>query len=80
MMADTDPAHHGFLKKEEVIDLLVTLLRDIQRDEAASCHYPIKSLKILGVTPDKTVGDLAKKCLSIDSLDDRLRVLNRGQG
>lgn len=106
MMADTDPAYHGFLTKEEVVELLSTLLRaeragvricvlsrqdapshrhrrllrDIQRDEAASCRGLMESLKILRATPDKAVGDFAEKCLAIDGFDERLRFLNRGQG
>ncbi len=56
------------------------LLRAIHRDELACCAMLLKQLEHLGGTASRKTGDFYDKCLAISELEQRVALINRGQG
>jgi nitronate monooxygenase len=57
-----------------------TALREIARDEARFCAMLIRHIARLGGTPSRLTGAFHKKLAAVEALDERLDLLNRGQG
>jgi hypothetical protein len=55
-------------------------LHDVARDEARFCAMLFGHITRLGETPSKRTGAFHEKLAALDTLDDRLQLLNRGQG
>jgi hypothetical protein len=55
-------------------------LHRVATDEARFCAMLFGHIKRLGETPHRRVGAFHEKLAALDSLDDRLELLNRGQG
>jgi hypothetical protein len=57
-----------------------TALRDVSRDEARFCAMLFGHITRLGETPSRQTGGFREKLAALPALDDRLELLNRGQG
>jgi hypothetical protein len=55
-------------------------LRDVARDEARFCAMLFGHITRLGGTPSRRTGAFHEKLAALETLDDRLQLLNRGQG
>lgn len=60
-------------------EALATVLDDVARDEARFCAMLRRHLTRLGYEPSRDVGVFYEKLASRPSLDDKLRLLDRGQ-
>jgi Domain of unknown function (DUF6306) len=56
-----------------------SLLREIAHDEARYCALLTRLIEAQGGTPSKATGAFRDKVLALQSLIDRLELLNRGQ-
>jgi nitronate monooxygenase len=56
------------------------LLTQVQRDEARWCAMLMTALRRLDASPSGNVGAFYDKAMAIDNIDERLALLNRGQG
>jgi hypothetical protein len=54
-------------------------LHDVAKDEARFCAMLFGHLTRLGETPSRRTGTFHEKLAALDTLDDRLELLNRGQ-
>ncbi|MGH8629328.1 MAG: DUF6306 domain-containing protein [Burkholderiales bacterium] len=57
-----------------------TALREIARDEARFCAMLVRHIARLGGTPSRLTGAFYEKLAALERLDERLDLLNRGQG
>jgi nitronate monooxygenase len=57
-----------------------TALRDVAQDEARFCAMLFGHITRLGETPSRRTGGFHEKLAALPALDDRLELLNRGQG
>lgn len=55
------------------------LLAQVQRDQACNCALLTRLVRRLGGAPSMAVGSLRDKVLALETLEDRLDLLNRGQ-
>lgn len=55
------------------------LLRAIQADEVESCQLLMECIEYLGSPPSTGTSDFYQKCMTIDNLNERLMLLNKGQ-
>jgi hypothetical protein len=55
-------------------------LHDVARDEARFCAMLFGHIARLGGTPSRRTGAFHEKLAALETLDDRLQLLNRGQG
>jgi hypothetical protein len=57
-----------------------TALRAVAKDEARFCAMLRQHIERLGGTPTRKTGDFHDKVMALDTMEARLRLLNRGQG
>ena len=57
----------------------VPLLESIKRDEVMSCRGLISSIRIMDGNPCVETGDFYDKCMALQDLNDRIKLLNKGQ-
>jgi len=57
-----------------------TTLDDVVHDEARFCAMLFGHITRLGETPTRRIGDFHERLAALPALDDRLQLLNRGQG
>jgi len=58
---------------------LLAALEAIGEDEVRYCSLLLKQIAALGATPSAAIGSFYGKCMAVDDLEERLRLLNRGQ-
>lgn len=58
---------------------LLAALEGIAEDEVRYCSLLLEQIAALGATPSTAIGGFYDKCMAVDDLEGRLRLLNRGQ-
>lgn len=58
---------------------LAALVADIHKDEVHWCGMLMRTIKSLGATPSSATGAFHGKAMAIPDVEDRLKILNRGQ-
>jgi hypothetical protein len=58
---------------------LAALVNDIHKDEVRWCSMLMRTIKALEATPSSATGAFHGKAMAIADLDERLKLLNRGQ-
>jgi 5-formyltetrahydrofolate cyclo-ligase len=70
----------GRMCNEAATPAVGTVLRDVARDEARFCAMLTTHIKRLGGTPSLATGAFYDKVMALPDADQRLDLLNRGQG
>jgi len=65
--------------KEPTDQPLGAALNEVARDEASFCSMLIRQIERLGATPSRATGVFYDKLLARESMEDKLRLLDRGQ-
>jgi nitronate monooxygenase len=60
-------------------DALQSQLRQLHRQEVSSCRALLRCLEHLGVEPGQAVGDFYQKVMVLDTLQDRMALIDKGQ-
>lgn len=70
----------GALRKHATNPRVAALLIDIWIDEARFCAMLRRHIDRLGGTPSQKTGAFQEKVLALEGMDERLALLNKGQG
>ncbi|QLF94464.1 ferritin-like domain-containing protein [Pseudomonas sp. ABC1] len=56
-----------------------SLLEQVRQGEIESCGHVLNCLRRLQLTPNREIGDFYRKAMAIESVEERLRFVDKGQ-